>query len=111
MVGRDIGTVVLPEAPLKIYLDASAPERARRRFQEIVERGETANYAEILEKIKKRDQIDSSRDVAPLRAASDAVVIQSDSCNAKQVFDHVLVLIEKMQTQHSRASTKSNDDC
>jgi cytidylate kinase len=111
MVGRDIGTVVLPEAPLKIYLDASVPERARRRFQEIVERGETANYAEILEKIKKRDQIDSSRDVAPLRAASDAVVIQSDSCNAKQVFDHVLVLIEKMQTQHSRASTKSNDDC
>lgn len=97
MVGRDIGTVVLPEAPLKIYLDASAEERARRRYQEILGRGETADYEEILEKIKKRDEIDSTRDVAPLRAAEDAVIIQSDRHDAQQVFEQALALIESIQ--------------
>ena len=97
MVGRDIGTVVLPEAPLKIYLDASAEERAKRRYQEILGRGETADYEEILEKIKKRDEIDSTRDVAPLRAAEDAIIIQSDHYDAQQVFEQALVLIESIQ--------------
>ena len=97
MVGRDIGTVVLPEAPLKIYLDASAEERARRRYQEILGRGETADYEEILEKIKKRDEIDSTRDVAPLRAAEDAIIIQSDQYDAQQVFEQSLALIESIQ--------------
>src|SRR5512145_2782680 len=78
MVGRDIGTVVLPEADLKIYLDASAEERARRRFDEVVARGGEADYDEILSKVRERDRIDSTRAVAPLRPAEDAVILDSD---------------------------------
>ncbi|CAG0958931.1 CMP/dCMP kinase [Anaerolineales bacterium] len=92
MVGRDIGTVVLPEADLKIYLDASAEERAKRRYDELIARGEKADYEEILRKVIQRDRIDSTRAVAPLRPADDAVIIDSDKMNAKQVFDHVLGL-------------------
>lgn len=94
MVGRDIGTVVLPEAPLKIYLDASAEERAMRRYKEILGRGERANYDEILDKIRKRDEFDSTRDVAPLRAAKDAIIIQSDQVDAEQVLQQTMQLIE-----------------
>jgi cytidylate kinase len=92
MVGRDIGTVVLPEADLKIYLDASAEERARRRYDENVARGVKSDYNEILAKVIERDRIDSTRDVAPLRAADDAVVIDSDKMNIQEVFDKVLSL-------------------
>ena len=92
MVGRDIGTVVLPEADLKIYLDASAEERAKRRYDEIIARGENADYDEILKKVIERDRIDSTRAVAPLRPADDAVIIDSDKMDAAQVFSHVLEL-------------------
>ena len=92
MVGRDIGTVVLPEADLKIYLDASAQERAQRRYAEIVARGGQANYNDILAMVIERDRIDSTRDVAPLKAADDAVVIDSNQINAEQVFEQVLAL-------------------
>jgi CMP/dCMP kinase len=92
MVGRDIGTVVLPEADLKIYLDASAEERAKRRFDELIARGEKADYEQILKKVIERDRIDSTRAVAPLRPADDAVIIDSDKMNAEQVFAHVLEL-------------------
>ena len=86
MVGRDIGTVVLPEADLKIYLDASAEERARRRFDEIRARGGKADYQEILNKVMERDHIDSTRAVAPLRPAEDAIILDSDKLNADEVF-------------------------
>ncbi len=92
MVGRDIGTVVLPEADLKIYLDASAEERARRRYDEIIARGEQANYDEILRKVIERDRIDSTRAVAPLRPAEDAVIIDSDKLTADQVLNWVMEL-------------------
>jgi cytidylate kinase len=92
MVGRDIGTVVLPEANLKIYLDASAEERAKRRYDEIIARGGQASYDDILAKVMERDRIDSTRDVAPLRAAQDAVVIDSDQLSIQQVFERVLAL-------------------
>lgn len=92
MVGRDIGTVVLPEANLKIYLDASAEERAERRYDEIIGRGRQADYDDILAMVIERDRIDSTRDVAPLRAADDAVVIDSNQLNAEQVFEQVLAL-------------------
>ena len=92
MVGRDIGTVVLPDADLKIYLDASAEERARRRYDEIVARGGQADYDEILAKVIERDRIDSTRDVAPLRAADDAVIVDSDHLNAEEVYQHILAL-------------------
>jgi cytidylate kinase len=92
MVGRDIGTVVLPEADLKIYLDASAGERAKRRFKEMTARGANVDYEDILAKVIERDRIDSTRDVAPLKAASDAVVIDSDRMSAEEVFEQALAL-------------------
>jgi cytidylate kinase len=89
MVGRDIGTVVLPDADLKVYLDATAEERARRRFDEICARGGQADYAEILAQVLERDRIDSTRAVAPLRPAPDAVILDSDKMDADQVFTRV----------------------
>jgi len=94
MVGRDIGTVVLPEAQVKIYLDASAEERARRRWLELRQRGETAIYEEILEAVRRRDRIDSSRSVAPLMPADDAVVIDTTFLSVEQVMDRVLSLVD-----------------
>jgi cytidylate kinase len=92
MVGRDIGTVVLPEADLKIYLDASAEERARRRYEEIIQRGEKAVYDAILSGVRRRDEIDSTRAHSPLMAAADAVVLDSDQLNADEVFTKVEAL-------------------
>ena len=94
MVGRDIGTVVLPEADLKIYLDATAEERARRRYDEILARGGTPEYESILRRVRERDRIDSTRDVAPLKAAEDAVVLDSDQLNEDEVFERVLALVK-----------------
>ncbi|HEX9596639.1 MAG TPA: (d)CMP kinase, partial [Anaerolineales bacterium] len=92
MVGRDIGTVVLPDADLKIYLDATAEERAHRRYDEIIARGEIADYDLILAKVIERDRIDSTRDVAPLKVAEDAIVVDSDKLSAEEVFQQILVL-------------------
>jgi CMP/dCMP kinase len=92
MVGRDIGTVVLPEADLKVYLVASAEERAKRRYEEMVDRGEDADYDEILKKVIERDHIDSTRAVAPLRPAEDAVIVDSDKMNADEVFERMMDL-------------------
>ncbi len=92
MVGRDIGTVVLPEAGLKIYLDASAEERARRRYEEILQRGGQADYAKILAGVRNRDEIDSTRAFSPLRAAEDAIILDSDKLNADEVFAKVEAL-------------------
>ena len=97
MVGRDIGTVVLPEADLKIFLDASAEERARRRYLEQKSKDESVEYQRILESVQKRDRIDSSREVAPLRPANDAVIIDSDGINADQVYSQVLALVRAYQ--------------
>jgi cytidylate kinase len=94
MVGRDIGTVVLPEANLKIYLDATAEERAKRRFNEMTARGANAKYEDILAQVIERDRIDSTRDVAPLKAAEDAIVLDSDQINADEVFERVMKLIK-----------------
>jgi CMP/dCMP kinase len=89
MVGRDIGTVVLPEAKLKIYLDASSDERARRRFKELIDRGEAANFDNILSGIKKRDEIDSTRQIAPLKPAEDAVIINTDHLSVSEVVEKI----------------------
>ncbi len=93
MVGRDIGTVVMPDAQIKIYLDASVEERARRRYLEVVNRGQKAKYEEILEAMKRRDQIDSSRAIAPLMPASDAVIIQTDGMGINEVVEQVKGLV------------------
>ncbi len=95
MVGRDIGTIVLPDADLKIFLDASVEERARRRYLEISNRGEQVSYRRVLKMMKKRDKIDSTRDVAPLCAADDAVIIDSDQLSIDEVFVKVKLIIEK----------------
>jgi cytidylate kinase len=93
MVGRDIGTVILPNADLKIYLDASVEERARRRYEELRGRDEPADYAEILQSMQRRDQIDSQRKVAPLRPAEDAVILCSDGLDADQVLERAKSLV------------------
>ena len=94
MVGRDIGTVVLPEADLKIYLDATPEVRAERRFEEKRHKGEDVTFDEILAGILQRDRIDSHRAVAPLRPADDAHIIDSSEKNIDQVFAEVMNLID-----------------
>jgi len=89
MVGRDIGTVVLPEADLKIFLDASVEERAKRRFDQRFNRGEEVDFQKILKMLKKRDKKDSTREIAPLRAASDAVVINTEALSVPEVLSRI----------------------
>jgi cytidylate kinase len=88
--GRDMGTVVFTEAPLKIYLTASAEERARRRFEQLKEKGFNATLATLVEDIRIRDERDMNRDVAPLCPAPDAVTIDSTSLSIDQVVDRIL---------------------
>ena len=92
MAGRDIGTVVFPEAPLKVYLDASPEVRAQRRCEELRARGEDADFEEILAAVRRRDAIDSTRDTAPLRIADDAVIIDSDHMSIDEVVDAIVQL-------------------
>lgn len=94
MVGRDIGTVVLPEAELKIFLNASVEERARRRYEEYQAGGGDASLETIQNAMIKRDWIDSTRAIAPLRPAEDAVIINSDGMDAPQVVEMVKELIK-----------------
>lgn len=95
MVGRDIGTVVLPDAEIKLYLDASVEERAKRRYLELINRGKQATYESVLDDLKRRDKIDSSRAIAPLRPAEDAIMIDSDHMNAEEVFQYIFKLVEE----------------
>lgn len=95
MIGRDIGTVVMPAARYKFYLEASAEERARRREKELIGRGENAVYNEILAAMIKRDKIDSSRETAPLKPAPDAMIINTDDLSLQQVCDLVMKIIGK----------------
>ena len=96
MVGRDIGTVVLPEACLKVFMDASAEERARRRHRELVSRGKEEPFAQVLADIVRRDRIDSERAISPLYAAADAVVIDTSQLTSEQVVDKVIELAQHM---------------
>jgi cytidylate kinase len=93
MVGRDIGTVVLPEAGLKVYLDASLEERACRRHREMVARGEEADYDEVLAVMQRRDEIDSRRKTAPLRPADDAVIVDTTGLSVAEVVERLEALI------------------
>ncbi len=91
--GRDIGTVVFPDAEVKLFLTASAEERARRRVQDLQERGITADQNQILSEIRARDKADSTRPIAPLRPAEDAVILDSTSLDLDAVVEHVLELV------------------
>ena len=97
MVGRDIGTVVLPDADLKVYLEASVEARAVRRCQEIEGWGEHADYEESLASLRRRDKIDSGRAIAPLRPAPDAVVIDTTDLSIDQVLEQVFALADGWQ--------------
>jgi len=94
MAGRDIGTVVLPNADLKVYLDASPEERARRRQEEMATLGRPFTESDVRQRILRRDAIDSGREDSPLRAAEDAIVINTDGLNQEQVVEKVLTLAE-----------------
>ncbi|MEN8257524.1 MAG: (d)CMP kinase [Thermodesulfobacteriota bacterium] len=93
--GRDMGTVVFPKARHKFFLDASPQERARRRVEQLHEKGEEAVYDDILAQIIKRDHDDSTRDLAPLKPASDAVQIDSSQMNAQEVLNFILDQLAK----------------
>lgn len=84
MEGRDIGTTIFPNADVKIFLECSAEERAKRRVKQNAENGINTSYEEVLESIKKRDEIDSTREVSPLRKAEDAIVVSTDNCKDKE---------------------------
>ncbi len=99
MAGRDIGTVVLPEADLKIYLDATEHERANRRHLELQERGEQQTYEQVLDSLRQRDLIDASRAVAPLRPAEDAHILKSDGMQSADVLAQTLLLVSERQSQ------------
>lgn len=102
MVGRDIGTVVLPEADLKLYLDADLETRAQRRYRELRERGQEVSFEEVLETMRQRDALDQGREIAPLRPAPDAVVLDTTAMDIEEVFQRVLALIEArcQETSH-----------
>ena len=92
MDGRDIGTVVLPDAELKVFLDAALDERARRRWEELVRRGDPVHYATVREALEHRDKRDRERDVAPLKPAADAVRLDTTDLTIRQATDAVLQL-------------------
>jgi cytidylate kinase len=93
MVGRDIGTVVAPDAGLKVYLDASLEARAYRRWREYQTEGQAISLEEILAAMRHRDELDSARAVSPLRPAEDAVVLDTTHMDAQAVLDYVLKLV------------------
>jgi cytidylate kinase len=93
--GRDMGTVVFPEAPLKIYLTASLEERANRRYKQLKEQGLSANIQALLRELAERDERDANRTVAPLRPAEDAVILDCTELSINQVFEQVLSLVRE----------------
>ena len=88
--GRDMGTVVFPDAPLKIFLTASAEERARRRYLQLKARGDDVNLASLLEEIRERDERDTQRAVAPLKPAEDAIQLDSTTLSIEEVLQRIL---------------------
>ena len=91
--GRDIGTVVCPGAPAKLFITASVEARAQRRFKELQERGEKAIYARVLQDMQERDARDQGRSISPTKAAADAKIIDTSDLTADQVFDQALAFV------------------
>jgi len=100
--GRDIGTVVFPGADVKVYLDASAQERGRRRYEELRAGGQDVSLAETIREMEERDKRDSERDLAPLRKAEDAVAIDSSALGAEAVAQRVLHLIQERTLENQK---------
>ncbi len=95
MAGRDIGTVVLPQAELKIFLTASTEVRAERRYKELLKRGQNSSLAMVLADLKRRDEMDINRSISPLKPAEDAVVINTEELELEQVVDKIHALAAK----------------
>jgi cytidylate kinase len=95
MDGRDIGTVVFPEAELKLFVTASAEIRAQRRFDELTAKGEPVSYAEILQNVQERDRIDSTREASPLRKADDALVLDNSNMTREEQLEWVIEQVER----------------
>lgn len=95
MAGRDIGTVVLPNADLKVFLTASPEERARRRLRELPEQGQETSYQKVLENLRRRDSIDSQRAHSPLKPAQGAETIDTDGLTLEQVLEQVMKLVQE----------------
>jgi len=93
MDGRDIGTIVFPQAELKLFLTAKVEERAKRRYKELIEKGEKVNYEQILNNLIERDHIDSTRSVSPLTPATDAIIIDNTNLNIEEQFSLVIALL------------------
>ena len=92
MAGRDIGTVVLPWAELKVFLTASTEERSRRRYKELLDRGENSSLEIVLADLKRRDKMDIHRTVSPLKPAEDAIIIDTENLSLEQVVDKIYTL-------------------
>lgn len=93
MEGRDIGTYVFPNAEVKIYLDATPEERAKRRYKQNIEKGINSTYEEVLESIKQRNKLETEREIAPLRQAEDAIYIDSSNLTIEQVVEKISSII------------------
>ena len=91
--GRDMGTVVFPDAPVKLFLTASAEERAARRYKELLEKGESVSLPALVEQVRSRDERDMNRDASPLRSASDAIEIDTSDMSIQEVTERVLNLL------------------
>lgn len=95
MDGRDIGTTILPDADVKIFLTASSATRAGRRYKELIERGETCDLVEIQKDIEERDQRDMNREISPLRQAEDAVLVDSSEMTIEEVVNRILEIFHE----------------
>ena len=95
MVGRDIGTVVLPSADMKIYITAPSEERARRRWKEFQSQGRKADYQSVLNETRARDELDSQRDDSPLKPAEDAWVLDTDGLTGDEVVDLIVQRVKE----------------
>ena len=93
MDGRDIGTVVFPNAELKLFMTASADKRATRRYKELIDRGDKVNYEEILQNVQERDRIDSTREDSPLVMADDAIEFDNSDMGLKEQFERIMSLV------------------
>ncbi|MEN8746661.1 MAG: (d)CMP kinase [Polaribacter sp.] len=98
MDGRDIGTVVFPDAELKIFMVASANTRAQRRYKELIAKGDTVSYEEILQNVVERDHLDSTRKDSPLVRAEDAIEIDNSDLGFKEQFDKIYALVESLSS-------------
>ena len=100
MDGRDIGTVVLPNAKVKIYLTASAEVRAERRLKELTEKGENVTFKEVYEDMVKRDYDDMHREIAPLKQAEDAVLADTTDCNFEESVELILKIVNEKRAEN-----------